>query len=424
MTKPTTKPRARREKGEGTVFFHEGRQRWIATLDLGKDAQGRRRRKTFTAVKRADVVKSLRDAKRQHEDGKPLVAANDTVAALLADYLEKGLPGSVRTANTRAGYVWAIEKHISPAIGAVRLRDLTPDHVEAMLTEKRDSGLGHRSLVQLHRVLTVALRWAERRGRIARNVAALCDTPVDGAHRPSRAFLPAEITSLLAVVDQVDDQAAKNPRGNAVRLAAAWCVMAGMGLRPGECFALSWDDVDFDAPHADGNGKGVLHVKGSLVRDQATNSLYVGPTKTAKSRRLLDMPAPVAEALRTHRRWQRELRMAVGADWRIGLSDETPDLVFTNATGGPLDPSAVRRRFKRLCVAAGLSDNRHPHELRHSVTSFLVAQGVPLTAVSDLLGHESTRTTDQVYRHVVVASQSAALGTAALFGAPATGATG
>jgi integrase len=43
----------------------------------------------------------------------------------------------------------------------------------------------------------------------------------------------------------------------------------------------------------------------------------------------------------------------------------------------------------------------HPHELRHSAASLMLAEGVPLQVVSDILGHSSIRITADVYGHVL-----------------------
>ena len=76
------------------------------------------------------------------------------------------------------------------------------------------------------------------------------------------------------------------------------------------------------------------------------------------------------------------------------------DLVFTTVTGGPLEPTHVRKMFSRLTTAAGLG-HWHPHELRHSAASISSAAGVPLERIADVLGHDGTRMTALVYRHVI-----------------------
>jgi integrase len=408
MTKVVTR-RKRPTYGDGSIFYEAARDRWVGELPMPKKDGKAQRPKKFTRKTRPEVEKAMREARRARDDGKALGDARDTVGALLDDWQARGYPLTrAKSANTLAGYDWAIG-HIKGSLAGVRIRELSADDVEVFLDEKMSPSdesrpLGHRSIVQLQRVLTTALQWGKRNKRIAENVGQDVVTPAEGSRRPSRAFTPDEITALLTAAASVDQDAIKHVAGSrATPLEAAWSVMAGLGLRPGECFALTWDNVDFEGAK--------LYVRGSLVRDQRTNTLYVGPTKTAKSRRDLDVPAPVLDALREHRAWQRKHRLKAGESW-----DQESGFVFTNETGGLLDPSATRRRFKKLCVAAGLGANRHPHELRHSCASYLsVVLGLPLEQVADVLGHSGINTLLAVYRHVVTPSIPHALGTAALF---------
>jgi len=50
----------------------------------------------------------------------------------------------------------------------------------------------------------------------------------------------------------------------------------------------------------------------------------------------------------------------------------------------------------------------HPHELRHSAASIMLAQGVPIEVVSDILGHSSIRMTADVYGHILEPQRAAA----------------
>jgi len=103
----------------------------------------------------------------------------------------------------------------------------------------------------------------------------------------------------------------------------------------------------------------------------------------------------VIDALRRHRTLQIAERVKVGALW-----SNPDDLVFTTTVGGPIDPNNLRRTFAGITESVGLG-HWHPHELRHSAASIMSAAGVPLERIADVLGHDGTRMTAQIYRHAV-----------------------
>ena len=160
--------------------------------------------------------------------------------------------------------------------------------------------------------------------------------------------------------------------------------MLTMGLRPGEVTGLPWDLVDLDGA--------VLHVRQSLKREQG--ALVIGDVKTPKSRRSLAIPAIALVSLKKHRTEQVRERLALGS----GRADS--GLVFTSEVGTPLDPANVRRILTKVTDAAGLGHWR-PNELRHSAVSLLSAAGVPIEEIADLVGHDGTRMTTGIYRHIL-----------------------
>jgi integrase len=59
----------------------------------------------------------------------------------------------------------------------------------------------------------------------------------------------------------------------------------------------------------------------------------------------------------------------------------------------------VVRAFKALLIKGGLPDIRF-HDLRHSAASLLIAQGVPLRTVIEVLGHSTITLTANTYAHL------------------------
>jgi integrase len=117
-------------------------------------------------------------------------------------------------------------------------------------------------------------------------------------------------------------------------------------------------------------------------------------TKTARSRRSVNLPLEMIAVLRAHRAQQTKARLALGPGW------VDSGFIFTSSVGTPMDPRNVHREFRAICRAAGLGD-WHPHELRHSAASLMLANGVKLQVVSEVLGHASIRMTADVYGHLL-----------------------
>ena len=93
--------------------------------------------------------------------------------------------------------------------------------------------------------------------------------------------------------------------------------------------------------------------------------------------------------------------MAAGALW------QDYGLIFASEVGTPMDPDNFSHSFARLCERAGLG-HWHPHELRHSGASLMLAQGTPLHVVSEVLGHASIAVTKDVYGHLLEGDKRAA----------------
>jgi len=149
------------------------------------------------------------------------------------------------------------------------------------------------------------------------------------------------------------------------------------GLRTEEARALRWSEVDLEA--------GTVAVYRSVR--------FGGDTKTEKSRRVVQLPDIAVEALR-------ELVLRQAADRaKAGTAWVENSLVFCRSAGNPLTDHDVWLQFRRITEKAGLGTDWSPRELRHTFVSLLSDSGVPIEQIADAVGHSSTSTTENVYRH-------------------------
>lgn len=146
--------------------------------------------------------------------------------------------------------------------------------------------------------------------------------------------------------------------------AEAFRVLFYTGLRVGELLTLRWEDVDLDSR--------ILYVRRGLSAGEETLP------KGGRSR-FVPLPSPAMAAL---------TRLRSRDDFVL-----PSDYVLANRLGRRLDISALRRRYKRGCAAAGLRPVRL-HGLRHAAGS-LVARTSDPVFVRDFLGHAKLSTTDR-----------------------------
>ena len=356
----------KRGAGEGLVR-QRADGRWEARLSLGW-RNGKRQRHSVYGTTQAEVLDQLAEARQKHKNGMPIASTGQTVGEFLTHWLEDSARPRIRP-RTYDRFSELIRLHLNPALGAVRLEKLSPAHVQGFMTHKRKEEFAAQTIVSMRNVLRAALNQALRWGIVGRNVATLVDAP--RIERPSLRILTEDETRRLL----------ETARGK--RFEGVYTLGLALGLRRGELLGLKWEDVDLD--HAQ------IRIVRSLQR--IGKELLLTETKTAKSRRTLPLPQNAVRALRTHRKRQLEGRLATGPAWR-----ET-DLVFTNSTGGPVEPVTLHRDFKRVLRDTGLPAIRF-HNLRHTAASLMLARGVPLKIIQEILGHSSIAVTSGFYAHL------------------------
>lgn len=361
--------------GEGTVRHNPERGRYEGRVTVALDTAGRPLRRMVTGKSEREVRKLMRDLLAATDAGLTPAGRSLTVGRFLDEWVTDVLPGTVAP-PTQAQYEGIVKRYLRPMLGRHTLSSLTARHVTVMLRDLDGKGYSSTTLRLCRAVLRRALRYAEQEGMVVRNVAALADPPkadrVEG-----RTLTPAEARALLDAA-----------QGH--RLDAALVVALNLGLRPSELLGLAWDCVELDtAPPRITVRRGLKYVPGA--------GLLLSDTKTAKSRRAVHLPPNAATALRALRQAQRLDRLALGAEWPA--KPLGADLVFRATNGQPLDPSNFRNAVSKIAKAAGLG-HWHPHELRHSAASLMIAQGVPLKVISETLGHSSVTVTADVYGHL------------------------
>jgi integrase len=343
------------------------------------------KRKTLYGKTRNEVSEKLTKAMADRDDGLVFDADNLKVGEYLERWLVDSVLDTVRP-TTYERYEQIVRIHVRPAIGSVKLKNLTPVHVRGLYREKLEAGLSARTVQYIHVTLHKALKQAVQDGLIPRNATEAVKAPQ--VRREEMRPLSAEQVKVLLEVARGD------------RLEALYVLAIHTGLRQGELLGLKWEDVDLES--------GTLRVRRTLVT--AKGGPVLTAPKTKGSRRSVKLTQGAVEALRSHLKHQLQEIDRAGSLWREN------GLMFASESGEPLDRRYLTScRYKALLKRAELPMIRF-HDLRHTCATLLLSKNVNPKIVSEMLGHASIAITLDTYSHVLpnMRDQAAAAMEAAL----------
>jgi integrase len=302
-----------------------------------------------------------------------------TVAELLRDhYLPARKAEGLRSA-TLAQYTSVSEAWIIGHIGGVKVKALTPAMVQALVEKLRTEGstlgrggLSPRSVQLSITVLKAATAWGLSNGVLSRDPLLGMRRPRAAASKVGSAWSIEEARTFLSAV--ADD-----------RLIAAWQLALARGPRRGELAGLKWDVVDLE--------RGSIQIVRTriVVNGEAQDS----EPKTDAGKRRVPLDALLISALKSHKaRQSAEQLAAPGGAW------VDSGYVFTDELGRAYYPDYFSNRFDKLQAAAGMRRLRL-HDCRHTAASVMLDAGEEPAHVSRILGHSSTRITEEIYRHIM-----------------------
>ena len=225
---------------------------------------------------------------------------------------------------------------------------------------------------RLHSFLSIVFAQAEKEMLITYNPAERATPPA--AKKTEPVYLqPDELRKFLALLDNE-----KMP------YKAYFYFLATTGCRRGEALALKWDNMDFENQRVK-----IDHSLNYFTYD----GFEYGPTKT-RNTRYISLPEETVAVLKKCKLWQTEQRLKTGDLW----NDE--GYIFTRWNGLPIVPQVLCRWLKIFTKKNNLPDI-HPHSLRHTFASILIANGIDIVTVANLMGHTNANTTTGIYSHLI-----------------------
>lgn len=269
--------------------------------------------------------------------------------------------------NTRALSQHFLNHWIYPAIGDLKMPDITSANISALLLSIQSQGKSVATAIKCYATLKSLFKMAYMSDTITRN-------PMDKVERPRPrkdekqadmdAYTADELRHILECLSH-----------EPLKWQACVRLLIDTGIRRGECCGLQWEHVDFE--------NNTITIADNLCYTPAAG-VYLDTPKNGKTR-TIDVDPSVIELLRELRAEQAQKAIS--------------SFVFTkDGSPEPMHPQSPTKYLARFSRRYNIPD-LHPHKLRHSFASVAITSGADIASVSEKLGHSDKSVTLRMYTH-------------------------
>lgn len=263
----------------------------------------------------------------------------------------------------------------------IKLKDLEPSHIQNYYNDLVSNNKSISVINNLNKLVAPCIRYANISNRILKDFSKAIVLPKTSQNiSKSNDVIPFTLDEQLMFIEAIKSN----------DLEMLFITALDTGLRQGELFALTWNDIDLKNK--------VIHINKTFKRVKNTDTgeyeNIIQTPKTKKSVRVVPLPAHLIDKLRQYQIEQKELRIKVANLY------EDNNLVFCNCFGRYLDSGNILKKFKKI-----LKENNIPirkfHDLRHTYATRLFELGEDPKTVQVLLGHSNISITLDTYTHVL-----------------------
>ncbi len=296
----------------------------------------------------------------------------------LLSWLEK--QKSFLKPTTYYGYEGVINKHIIPYFKPLKvsLSDLTSTHIQSYYNKKLEEGLSANTVKHHHANIRKALQEALRHNLVPCNMADRTTLPSIIKYKP-KVYNKAQVLELLKAIKNTP-------------LESVVMICMHYALRRGEVCGLRWSDIDFE--------NRIMYIQNT--RTSAKTEIFQQGAKTESSIRQYPLSDMMLNFLLDLQAKQKKNKLFFGTGYIES------GFLCTWDDGKPLGVSYVSHAFATLLKNNGLPHIRF-HDIRHTVATNLLDNGIDLKIIQEYLGHSTMATTANFYLHPDIKQKAKAL---------------
>lgn len=327
---------------------------WVGTVELGNE-NGTRKRKVIYSKTKKELELKMNKISYEIQMGEYLPLVKDGLINFLEEYYSVSEKNWEET--TRALYKMYIDVHFKPYFKEMRLVEVKPLVLDKFYKSKLqgERPLSVNTARKLNGFLKTAFKYAAKNDYIKSNPAADVVLGKKKKYEP-KVYEVDQFTKLLTAVTGTEDEIP-------ILLGGA------CGLRRGEVFGLTWNDIDFE--------KRTISISRTNVR---FNKNIEKKPKTESSRRTFIVPDLVLNVLLNYKKKKKA----------FGSENVVTKWIAPSYSG----------HFKDLLIKHNLEHIRF-HDLRHYNAVIMLRLGISDKVAAERLGHASLNTLRGTYQHVL-----------------------
>ena len=270
------------------------------------------------------------------------------------------------------------KNHILPAMGSYKIEKINVDVCQRHVDEW---SIKLKNFRMVKSYAAKVLNFAKKRDYIQTNPFALIEMPKPQKNNPPSAIMKQEN---FYTKEQLNHFLSCLEKETNFKAYVFFNLLAHSGMRKGEAFALTWNDINFKTNE--------VNIDKALSRGK-NNRLYVKSTKTGDTR-IIEMGEKTMSILKEWKSKQMQDYLVLGFN-----TLQPGQLVFSNKDNSLMQPTKSRKWLVYIQEKYNLPSIT-THGLRHTHCSLLFEAGVSLKVVQDRLGHSDAQTTLNIYTHV------------------------
>jgi len=266
------------------------------------------------------------------------------------------------------------KNHIIPYFSKYRIDKINSRIYTDWQIKIEQNGYSYKYLSSLHGAMVTILNYGIKFYDLEYNIASKVGNFSKKNIKPSRVdfWTYEEFKKFIDCVEEIDYN-------------TFYKTLFFTGMRQGEALALTWKDIQ----------DGYIDIYKTIAKEKEDEKHIINTPKTKSSIRKIRIDNNLINDLNNLKEHYKRI---------IDFSDDW--FVF----GGiePLSPTTIGRKKDNYCVKAGVKKIRI-HDFRHSHASLLLSKNVPITVISERLGHSDINMTLNTYSHMIPKDEDKAI---------------